>query len=61
MPALSGVPAYRYQQSLSRSIACQDVCAQRSHAGAAKRLISQLEVNIRRFVAILLSHNKDQQ
>jgi len=35
---ISGVPAYRYQQSLSRCITCQDVCIQQSHA--AKRLIS---------------------
>jgi len=54
-------PAHRYQQSLSRSITCQDVCAQQSHAAAAKCLISSLEVNVRRFVAMLLFHNKDQQ
>jgi len=44
IPSLSGIPAYRYQQSLSCCIACQDVCVQKSHA--AKRLISQLELNI---------------
>ena len=59
MPPLSGFLAYRYQQSLSQSITCQDVCAQQSHAGAEKCLISSLEVNIRRFVAMLLLHNKD--
>jgi len=61
MPPLSGVPAYRYKRSLSRSITCQDVCAQQSHAGAAKSLISSLEVKIRRFDAMSLLHNKDQQ
>jgi len=60
LPPISGVPAYRYQQSLSRCVrsTCQDVCFQQSHA--AKCLISQLEVK-RRFVALLLLHNKDQQ
>jgi len=38
MSPISGVPTYRYQQSLSRCITCQDVCVQKSHA--AKRLIS---------------------
>ena len=32
IPPLSGVPAYRYQQSLSRCITCQDVCVQQLHA-----------------------------
>jgi len=59
MPPLSGVPAYRYQQSQSRCITCQDVCVQQSHE--EKRLISQLEVNISRIFAMLLLHNKDQQ
>jgi len=59
MPPLSGTRACRYQQSLSRSNICQDVWVQQSHA--AKRLISQLEVNIRRFVAMLLLDNKDKQ
>jgi len=59
MPPLSVVPAYRYQQPLPRSITCQDACVQHSHA--AKRLISQLEVNTRRFVAMLLLHSRDQQ
>jgi len=31
MPSISGVPACRYQQSLSRCITCQDVCVQMSH------------------------------
>jgi len=56
---LSGVTAYRYQQSLSCCITCQDFCVQRSHA--ARRRISELEGNMRRFVAMLLLHNKDQQ
>jgi len=34
MPLLSGVPGYRYQQSLSRWITCQDVCVQRLDAEA---------------------------
>jgi len=34
---LPGFTAYRYQQSLPRCIACQDICVQQSHA--AKRLI----------------------
>jgi len=59
MPPLSGVPAYRYQQSLSRCITCQDIYVQQSQV--AKRLLLQLEVNIRRFVAMLLLHNKYQQ
>ena len=59
MPPLCGIPAYRYQQSLSHWITCQDVCVQQSHA--AKRLISLLEVNIIRYVAMLLLHNEDQQ
>jgi len=29
---LSGVPAYRYQQSLSCCITCREVCVQKSHA-----------------------------
>jgi len=37
-PPLSGVPAYRYQQSLPRCITCQRVCVQQSHV--ANRLIS---------------------
>jgi len=59
MTPLSDVPACRYQQSLCRYITCQDVCIQESHA--TKRLISELEVNIWRFVAMLLLHNKEQQ
>jgi len=59
MSPLSGVPAYRYQQSLPRCITYQDVCVQLAHA--AKRLISSLEVNIRRFFTMLLLDNKDQQ
>ena len=31
MPPISGVPACRYQQSLSRCITCQDVCVHKSH------------------------------
>jgi len=38
MPLLFDVPTFRYQQSLSRYITCQDVCVQESHA--TKRLIS---------------------
>jgi len=45
--------------SLSRCITCQDVCVQQSHA--TKRLPPQYEVNLCRFVAILLLRNKDQQ
>jgi len=41
MPPLYSVPAYRYQQPLSRYITCQGVCVQQSHA--AKRLISNLK------------------
>jgi len=55
----SGVPAYRHQQSLSCRIICQDVCVQQTHA--AKRLLWYLEVNVKRFVAMLLLHNNDQQ
>jgi len=40
MLPLSGVPAERYQQSLSRCITCQDVCVQQSHA--SKRLLSSV-------------------
>jgi len=54
IPPLSGVLAYRYQQSLSLCIPYQD-----SHA--PKRLLSQREVNIRRFFAMVFLHNKDQQ
>jgi len=57
MPPLSGVPAFRYQQSFSRCITCQDVCLRQSHV--VKRLRSQLEVIIRRFAATLLLRNKE--
>ena len=32
VPPLFGVPAYRYQHSVSRCITCQDGCVQQSHA-----------------------------
>jgi len=59
MPLLSDVPARRYQQSQPRYITCQHVCVQESRA--IKRVISQLEVNNWRFVAMLSLHDKNQQ
>jgi len=50
--------AFRSQQTPSRCITCQDVCGQQAHA--AKRLLPLFEVNLRRFVTMLLLRNKDQ-
>jgi len=61
MPPLSGVPAYRYKQSLSRCITRYRSGYLRSTVTFGKTPIMQLEVNISRFVAMLLLHNKDQQ
>jgi len=51
--------AYRYQQSLSRCITCQDDCVQQSRA--TKRLLPQHEVNLWRFVAMLFLRDTHQQ
>ena len=54
----SDAHAYRYYQSQSRCIACQDDYVQQSHA--AKRL--QLsEVNLCRFAGMLFLRSKDQR
>jgi len=58
-PLLSSIRAYHYQQSLSHCIIFQVVSVQKSHA--EKRLILYLEVNIRRFIAMLLLGTKDEQ
>ena len=47
------------QQLLSRCVTCQDICVQQLHA--AKCQLPKLEVNLSRFAAMLLLHNKDQQ
>ena len=38
MPTLSGVPAYRYQESLSRCITYQEVCVEQSHVEKRSKL-----------------------